>query len=161
MGGFILNKKYITGLALAAILTMNTVSAFAETPDNATLTEEPQNELTMVVDYDTNEYKIIKDGEVIERGSSSPSATLNTDAYYTVTAFTSIDTGKLTVTSNRNNPGRVAVRAVKDGKTHYSIPELSPGTSWTTAGGLSAFTKYTITSKALQTKGTYSFTLKW
>lgn len=156
-----LKKPYITGFALTMILAINTTGEVAQALDNKIITKKSANELTLIVDYDKEEYRILKDEQVIERGSSSPTATLNTDAYYTVTTFTSIDTGKLTVTSSINNPGRVAVRAVKNGTTHYSIAELSPGTSWTTAGGLSAFTKYTITSKALQYKGTYVFNLKW
>lgn len=157
-----MKKKYLAGLALAGILASNTLSVFAgEISNNSLSSEHLENEATMIIDYDNDEYKVIQDGVLVEKGSTSTSANLNTTDYNNVTGIHSIAgvNQKLTVTSSRSNPGNVRMRAVKSGTTHYAIDTLAPGTSWTT-GNLTWNTYYTITAKATKS-GVYSFTLKW
>ena len=155
-----MKKKYIIGLSsLIAISSLNSTSIFANN-QNTKFT----NTATLTLDTENNEYTLEKDGK-LERGSLTTSAVIGIDNFYNIATFTSIDTGKLTVTSASTNSGKLHVKAVKskDNTVHYSTGSLnlSPGGKWTTAGGLSGLgTKYTIIAKASE-KGTYTLSLKW
>jgi hypothetical protein len=120
------------------------------------------NTCILTIDFDRDVYTLTTiDGEPF--GSASPTASLTSTGYSTIQTFTSIDTGKLSITSSSANKGNVDLRAVKvkDNVVHYSTASaLTPGNTWITAGGLSAFTNYRVEGKA-SSGGTYSFTMKW
>ena len=156
-----MNKKYLVALLLVTILSLSTGLIFAGGQKTQSRSE---NTAILTIDTKNNEYTIEKDGEV-DKGSVNYSANIDTDKFYNICNFTSIDTEKLTVTSHSNNPGDLHLKAVKskDNSVHYSTNglKLKPGESWTTKGNLKGFwTKYTIIAKA-SVKGNYTFTLKW
>jgi len=155
-----MKKKYKFGLlSLVGILSLSSISVFANDKNL-----ESSNTATLTLDTENNEYTLEKDGK-LERGSLTTTTGIGNDNFYNIATFTSVDTGKLTVTSASTNKGKLHVKAVKSksNSVHYSTgsQNLSPGGKWTTAGGLSGLgTKYTIIAKASVT-GTYTLSLKW